>query len=70
MEEREVGTVKWFDAKKGFGFITRENGDDVFVHYSVIQSDGFRVLKDGQNVEFEIVQGRKGLEANNVTSSE
>jgi CspA family cold shock protein len=70
MAEREAGTVKWFDAKKGFGFITRENGDDVFVHYSVIQSDGYRVLKDGQKVEFEVVQGRKGLEASNVTSPE
>jgi CspA family cold shock protein len=70
MEEREVGTVKWFDAKKGFGFIMRENGDDVFVHYSVIQGTGYRVLKDGQKVEFEVVQGRKGIEAGNVSVPE
>jgi CspA family cold shock protein len=70
MAERESGTVKWFDAKKGFGFIVRETGDDVFVHYSVIQGDGYRALKDGQKVEFEIVQGRKGLEAGNVIAVE
>jgi CspA family cold shock protein len=63
MSEREEGTVKWFDAKKGFGFITRETGEDVFIHYSAIQGDGYRVLEDGQKVEFDVVQGRKGLEA-------
>lgn len=67
MAEREEGTVKWFDAKKGFGFITRETGEDVFIHYSAIQGDGYRVLEDGQKVEFDVVQGRKGLEASNLT---
>ena len=70
MSEREAGTVKWFDAKKGFGFINRESGEDVFVHYSAIQGDGYRVLKDGQKVEFEVIQGRKGLEASNLTLAE
>lgn len=70
MSEREAGTVKWFDAKKGFGFINRESGEDVFVHYSAIQGDGYRVLEDGQKVEFEVVQGRKGLEASNLTLAE
>ena len=70
MSEREEGTVKWFDAKKGFGFITRETGEDVFIHYSAIQGDGYRVLEDGQKVEFDIVQGRKGLEASNLTLAE
>ena len=67
MSEREVGTVKWFDAKKGYGFINREDGEDVFIHYSSIQGNGYRVLEDGQKVEFEVVQGRKGLEATNLT---
>jgi len=67
MSEREMGTVKWFDAKKGYGFINRESGEDVFIHYSSIQGDGYRVLEDGQKVEFEVVQGRKGLEATNLT---
>jgi CspA family cold shock protein len=67
MAETELGTVKWFDAKKGYGFINRENGEDVFVHYSAINGDGYRVLKDGQKVEFEVVQGKKGLEAANLT---
>ena len=70
MSEREAGTVKWFDAKKGFGFINRESGEDVFVHYSAIQGDGYRVLEDGQKVEFEVVQGRKGLEASNLKLAE
>ncbi|MCK4560384.1 MAG: cold-shock protein [Calditrichae bacterium] len=70
MSEREEGTVKWFDAKKGFGFITRETGEDVFIHYSAIQGDGYRVLEDGQKVEFDVVQGRKGLEASNLTLAE
>lgn len=70
MSEREVGTIKWFDAKKGFGFISREDGEDVFVHYSVIQGTGYRVLADGQKVEFEVVEGRKGLEASNVSLAE
>jgi CspA family cold shock protein len=67
MAEREVGTIKWFDGKKGFGFINRENGEDVFVHYSAIQGEGYRVLKDGQKVEFEVVEGRKGPEAGNLS---
>jgi CspA family cold shock protein len=70
MSERETGTVKWFDAKKGYGFINRDDGDDVFVHYSAIQGEGFRSLEDGQKVEFEVVQGRKGLEAKNLSLAE
>ncbi len=60
------GTVKWFNATKGYGFISAENGEDVFVHYSAIQGDGFKTLEEGQNVEFEIVQGEKGPQATNV----
>ena len=66
MSERISGTVKWFNGTKGFGFITREGGPDVFVHYSAIQSEGFRTLQEGQQVEFEIEQGPKGLQAANV----
>lgn len=62
----ETGKVKWFNADKGFGFIERENGNDVFVHYSAILSDGFKVLEEGQAVEFEVVNGNKGLQAANV----
>lgn len=61
-----LGKVKWFDAKKGFGFIEQENGEDVFVHFSNITGDGFRSLEDGEEVEFEITQGEKGLQAQNV----
>jgi CspA family cold shock protein len=61
------GTVKWFNSAKGFGFIGRPDGDDVFVHYSAIQSSGYKSLKEGQKVEFEIVQGQKGPQAENVT---
>jgi CspA family cold shock protein len=61
-----TGKVKWFDAKKGWGFIQQEGGEDVFVHYSDIIGDGFRTLEDGQEVEFEIVQGAKGLHAEKV----
>ena len=61
------GQVKWFDQKKGYGFITREDGDDLFVHYSAINGDGFRTLDEGDEVEFEISQGKKGLQATNVT---
>ena len=67
MSERIVGTVKWFNGSKGYGFITRENGPDVFVHYSSIQSEGFRNLDEGQKVEFEVEQGNKGPQATNVT---
>ena len=64
------GTVKWFDAKKGFGFIQQEGGSDVFVHYSNISGQGFKVLEDGDPVEFDIVEGAKGLQAQNVIKSE
>jgi CspA family cold shock protein len=60
------GTVKWFSDDKGFGFITREAGDDVFVHHSAIQAEGYRSLAEGQEVEFEVQQGPKGLQAANV----
>ncbi|MCF6461641.1 cold-shock protein [Clostridium sp. Cult3] len=60
------GTVKWFNATKGYGFISTEEGEDVFVHYSAIESEGFKTLEEGQNVEFEIVQGEKGPQATNV----
>jgi len=68
MSERITGTVKWFNGSKGYGFIARNGGDDVFVHFSAIQSDGFRSLEEGQKVEFEIEQGPKGLQAANVTA--
>ena len=60
------GTVKWFNAEKGFGFITRDNGDDVFVHFSAIQGDGFKSLDEGQAVSFDITQGNRGDQATNV----
>ena len=66
MAERETGTVKWFNDSKGFGFIEREGGSDVFVHHSAIQAEGFRSLAEGQQVEFEVVQGQKGPAAENV----
>ncbi|WP_071459584.1 cold-shock protein [Bacillus massilinigeriensis] len=62
----EQGTVKWFNAEKGFGFIEREGGDDVFVHFSAIQSDGFRSLDEGEKVTFEVEQGARGPQAANV----
>jgi len=62
----QQGTVKWFNASKGFGFITQDGGPDVFVHHSVIQADGYRSLAEGQRVEFEVTQGPKGLQAQNV----
>lgn len=60
------GTVKWFNAEKGFGFITTESGKDIFVHFSAIQGDGFKSLDEGQNVSFDITQGNKGDQATNV----
>lgn len=65
---KETGTVKWFNATKGYGFITRASGEDVFVHYSNIESDGYKTLNEGQQVEFTIVQGPKGLAAANVNA--
>jgi CspA family cold shock protein len=62
----EQGTVKWFNDAKGFGFVSRENGDDVFVHHSAIQSNGFRSLQEGQRVQFNVVKGPKGWQAENV----
>jgi len=66
MNERETGTVKWFNASKGYGFIERESGPDVFVHFTAIQVDGYRSLQEGQRVEFNVEQGPKGLQAANV----
>jgi len=63
---RERGAVKWFNESKGFGFIAREGGSDVFVHHSAIQGNGFKTLAEGQRVEFEVVQGQKGLQAKEV----
>jgi CspA family cold shock protein len=66
MSEKEQGTVKWFNGSKGFGFIERESGDDVFVHYTAIISDGFRTLDEGQRVEFIVTEGQKGPQAQEV----
>jgi len=66
MSERIIGTVKWFNGGKGYGFIAREDGPDVFVHYSAVQSDGYRNLIEGQKVEFTVEKGPKGLQASNV----
>ena len=66
MTEREEGTVKWFNDAKGYGFISRDIGEDVFVHYSAIEGDGFRSLPEGQRVEFSVEQGPKGLQATHV----
>ena len=66
MSDRETGTVKWFNGSKGYGFISREGADDVFVHFSEIQSEGFKTLDEGQRVEFSVEQGAKGLQATNV----
>ena len=67
MAERTRGTVKWFNGEKGYGFITPEEGADLFVHYSEIQGGGFRSLNEGDKVEFEITEGRKGKQASSVT---
>ncbi|SDO32953.1 cold-shock protein [Alkalicoccus daliensis] len=64
----EKGKVKWFNAEKGFGFIEREDGDDVFVHFSAIQAEGYKTLEEGQEVEFEITEGSRGPQASNVTA--
>ena len=66
MADRESGTVKWFNDSKGFGFIEREGAEDVFVHHSAIQEEGFKSLSEGQRVEFTVVQGQKGPAAENV----
>jgi cold shock protein len=67
--ERVKGKVKWFNDRKGFGFIAQDNGEDVFVHFSALQGDGFKTLAEGQEVEFEIVKGEKGFQAANVTKA-
>jgi CspA family cold shock protein len=67
-EVKEQGTVKWFNASKGYGFIQRQTGEDVFVHFSAIMMDGYKSLNEGQAVEFEVKKGPKGLQAENVTS--
>ena len=67
MYDRIQGTVKWFNAGKGYGFISREGGEDVFVHHSAILAEGFRELQEGQRVEFNVTQGPKGLQAASVT---
>jgi CspA family cold shock protein len=66
MSERVTGSIKWFNASKGYGFIERADGPDVFVHFSAIESEGFKTLNEGQKVEFTIEQGPKGLQAANV----
>ncbi len=66
MAEREVGTVKWFHNGKGYGFITREEGEDIFVHFSEIAMEGYKKLEEGQEVEFTVAEGEKGLQAQEV----
>ncbi len=66
MSDRQIGTVKWFNDAKGFGFISRENGEDVFVHFRAIQGSGFKSLQEGQKVSFIVTQGQKGLQADQV----
>jgi CspA family cold shock protein len=68
MSDRQTGTVKWFNESKGFGFISRDSGPDVFVHVRAINGTGFRTLTEGQKVSFKVVQGQKGLQAEDVTS--
>lgn len=67
MSETVKGTVKWFNESKGYGFLAQPEGEDIFVHYSAIQGNGFRTLKEGQEVEFNVERGPKGLQASNVT---
>ncbi len=67
MAERETGTVKWFNDAKGFGFVERTEGEDIFVHFSAIRGEGFRSLNEGQKVEFTVTQGDKGPQAQDVT---
>jgi len=69
MAERETGVVKWFNSAKGFGFITREGKEDVFVHYSGIRGEGYRTLEEGQRVEFVVAQGDRGPQAQDVTAA-
>ena len=66
MSDKEQGTVKWFNGSKGYGFIQRDQGEDVFVHFNAIVGEGYRNLEEGQRVEFSVVQGQKGLQAENV----
>lgn len=68
-EDRELGQVKWFNANKGFGFITRDNGEDIFVHFRSIRGKGRRVLRDGQRVEFAVTESKKGLQAEDVAAA-
>ena len=68
MADRATGTVKWFDNAKGYGFIQRPDGEDVFVHYRAIRGEGFKTLQEGQSVNFNIVQGQKGLQAEDVSA--
>jgi CspA family cold shock protein len=68
-DQLETGIVKWFNDEKGFGFIAREGGDDVFVHFTAINSEGRRSLQEGQNVSFEVTAGQKGPQAENVTAT-
>src|SRR5262249_50309465 len=69
MSDRQIGTVKWFNDAKGFGFISRENGPDLFVHFRAITGSGFRTLQEGQRVSFDVTQGPKGLQAENVSAA-
>ena len=69
MSDRQTGTVKWFNDAKGFGFVTQENGPDLFVHFRAIQGTGFKTLKEGQKVQFEVTQGPKGKQASNIQTA-
>ncbi len=70
MAERETGTVKWFNDSKGYGFIQRDQGEDVFVHFRALRGEGYRSLKEGQRVEFTVAQGKKGLQAEDVSKED